>query len=30
VQTLDDMHTWKVSVLAQSGLSFDLGTAAAS
>jgi len=27
VQTLDDLHTWKVSVLAQTGLSFDLGTA---
>jgi DNA invertase Pin-like site-specific DNA recombinase len=27
VQTLDDLHSWKVSVLAQSGLSFDLSTA---
>jgi DNA invertase Pin-like site-specific DNA recombinase len=27
VQTLDDLHTWRVSVLAQTGLSFDLGTA---
>ena len=27
MQTLDDLHTWKVSVLAQTGLSFDLGTA---
>ena len=27
VQTLDDLHAWKVSVLAQTGLSFDLGTA---
>jgi putative DNA-invertase from lambdoid prophage Rac len=27
VQTLDDLHTWKVSVLAQTGLSFDLATA---
>jgi DNA invertase Pin-like site-specific DNA recombinase len=27
VQTLDDLHGWKVSVLAQTGLSFDLGTA---
>jgi len=27
VQTLDDLHSWKVSVLAQTGLSFDLGTA---
>jgi DNA invertase Pin-like site-specific DNA recombinase len=27
VQTLDDLHGWKVSVLAQSGLSFDLSTA---
>jgi putative DNA-invertase from lambdoid prophage Rac len=27
VQTLDDLHTWKVSVLAQTGLSFDLSTA---
>jgi DNA invertase Pin-like site-specific DNA recombinase len=26
VQTLDDLHSWKVSVLAQTGLSFDLGT----
>jgi putative DNA-invertase from lambdoid prophage Rac len=26
VQTLDDLHGWKVSVLAQTGLSFDLGT----
>jgi putative DNA-invertase from lambdoid prophage Rac len=25
VQTLDDLHSWKVSVLAQTGLSFDLG-----
>jgi putative DNA-invertase from lambdoid prophage Rac len=24
VQTLDDLHSWKVSVLAQTGLSFDL------
>jgi DNA invertase Pin-like site-specific DNA recombinase len=24
VQTLDDLHNWKVSVLAQTGLSFDL------
>jgi hypothetical protein len=24
--TLDDLHSWKVSVLAQTGLSFDLGT----
>jgi DNA invertase Pin-like site-specific DNA recombinase len=23
VQTLDDLHSWKVSVLAQTGLSFD-------
>jgi len=27
VQTLDDLHGWKVSVLAQTGLSFDLSTA---
>ena len=27
VQTLDDLHSWKVSVLAQTGLSFDLGSA---
>jgi putative DNA-invertase from lambdoid prophage Rac len=27
VQTLDDLHGWKVSVLAQAGLSFDLSTA---
>lgn len=27
VQTLDDLHSWKVSVLAQTGLSFDLSTA---
>jgi putative DNA-invertase from lambdoid prophage Rac len=27
VQTLDDLHSWKVSVFAQTGLSFDLGTA---
>jgi putative DNA-invertase from lambdoid prophage Rac len=26
VQTLDDLHSWKVSVLAQTGLSYDLGT----
>ena len=26
-QTLDDLHGWKVSVLAQTGLSFDLSTA---
>jgi putative DNA-invertase from lambdoid prophage Rac len=26
VQTLDDLHDWKVSVLAQNGLSFDLST----
>src|SRR6478609_11996915 len=26
VQTLDDLHSWKVSVLVQTGLSFDLGT----
>jgi DNA invertase Pin-like site-specific DNA recombinase len=25
--TLDDLHRWKVSVLAQTGLSFDLSTA---
>ena len=25
--TLDDLHSWKVSVLAQTGLSFDLSTA---
>jgi putative DNA-invertase from lambdoid prophage Rac len=24
VQTLDDLHSWKVSVLAQTGVSFDL------
>src|SRR5262245_19816891 len=27
VQTLNDLHGWKVSVLAQTGLSFDLSTA---
>ena len=27
VQTLDDLHGWKVSVLAQTGFSFDLSTA---
>ena len=27
VQTLDDLHSWKVSVLAQTGLSCDLSTA---
>ena len=27
VQILDDLHSWRVSVLAQTGLSFDLGTA---
>jgi DNA invertase Pin-like site-specific DNA recombinase len=27
VQTLDDLHSWKVSVLAETGLSFDLSTA---
>jgi DNA invertase Pin-like site-specific DNA recombinase len=27
VQTLDDLHSWKVSVLAQTGLSFDLSAA---
>src|SRR5262245_1148650 len=27
VQTLDDLHSWKISVLAQNGLSFDLSTA---
>ena len=27
VETLDDLHGWKVSVLAQTGLSFDLSTA---
>jgi putative DNA-invertase from lambdoid prophage Rac len=27
VLTLDDLHSWKVSVLAQTGLSFDLSTA---
>jgi DNA invertase Pin-like site-specific DNA recombinase len=26
VKTLDDLHGWGVSVLAQTGLSFDLGT----
>jgi putative DNA-invertase from lambdoid prophage Rac len=26
VRTLDDLHGWKVSVLAQTGLSFDLST----
>ena len=26
VQTLDDLHSWKVSLLAQTGLSFDLST----
>src|SRR5215470_6348524 len=25
-QTLDDLHSWKVSVLAQTGLTFDLST----
>jgi DNA invertase Pin-like site-specific DNA recombinase len=30
VQTLDDLHSWKVSVLAQTGLSFDLGTSSGS
>ena len=25
--TLDHLHSWKVSVLAQTGLSFDLSTA---
>src|SRR5215467_3445996 len=30
VQALDDLHSWKVSVLAQTGLSFDLGTASGS
>jgi putative DNA-invertase from lambdoid prophage Rac len=27
VHTLDDLHSWNVSVLAQTGLSFDLSTA---
>ena len=27
VQTLDDLHSWKVSVLVQTGPSFDLSTA---
>jgi DNA invertase Pin-like site-specific DNA recombinase len=27
VQTLDDLLSWRVSVLAQTGLSFDLSTA---
>jgi DNA invertase Pin-like site-specific DNA recombinase len=27
VQTLDDLHSWKVSLLAQTALSFDLSTA---
>ncbi|MFZ0850567.1 MAG: recombinase family protein [Hyphomicrobiaceae bacterium] len=27
VETLDDLHGWKVSVLAQTGISFDLNTA---
>jgi DNA invertase Pin-like site-specific DNA recombinase len=27
VQTLDDLHSWKLSVLAQTGLSFGLSTA---
>jgi hypothetical protein len=27
MQTLDDLHAWKVSVLAQTDLSFDLSTA---
>jgi putative DNA-invertase from lambdoid prophage Rac len=27
VQTLDDLYTWKVSVLVQTGLSFELSTA---
>src|SRR5262249_23286403 len=26
VKTLDDLHAWRVSVLAQTGLSFDLST----
>jgi len=26
VKTLDDLHSWRVSVLAQNGLSFDLST----
>jgi hypothetical protein len=26
VQTLDDLHSWKISVLAQTGLTFDLST----
>ena len=26
MQTLDDLHSWKVSVLAQTGLTFDLST----
>jgi DNA invertase Pin-like site-specific DNA recombinase len=30
VETLDDLHSWKVSVLAQTGLSFDLATPRAS
>ena len=28
VQTLDDLHGWKVNVLAKSGLIYDLGTRA--
>jgi putative DNA-invertase from lambdoid prophage Rac len=27
VQTLDDLHSWRVSVLAQTGLRFDLSAA---
>lgn len=27
MQTLDDLHSWKVSVLVQTGLSFGLSTA---
>jgi len=27
VQNLDDLHSWKRSVLAQTGLGFDLSTA---
>jgi hypothetical protein len=27
MQTLDDLHSWKVSVLPQTGVSFDLSTA---
>jgi DNA invertase Pin-like site-specific DNA recombinase len=30
VHTLDDLHSWKVSVLAQTGLTFDLAHRAAS